>query len=83
MSPVNERTTDGFWWARVVVLSTSSPFRYVVERYERVFPNGQNATWEEKLGSEGFPSFDNLGSANAHARDWLKHHEDLSPAPRS
>ncbi len=81
MSPFDGRTPDGFWWARVVVRSPSeSPYRYCVERYERVFPRGENTRWEPRFGEEGFPVFDNLSSANEAARYWLEGKETLSSA---
>lgn len=84
MTPFNGRTTDGFWWARVVVGPPSEgPYRYCVERYERIFPPGENDRWEPRFGEEGFPVFDTLSAANLAAQFFIERQETPSPASRS
>lgn len=75
------RTADGCWRAEVV--RARDGHGYFVERYERVFPKGDNARWEPRYGNEGFPHHASVEQANVEARMWLERHENLSPAPRS
>lgn len=74
------RTADGFWRAEVRAIPWAGSTRYCVERYERVFPKGDNAKWVDRPGAEGFPHFATAEQANTEARIWLERHENLSQA---
>lgn len=70
------KTADGSWRAEVKAVGWGQQTRYVVERFERVYPSGDNARWEPRHGAEGFPTFADAAQANVEARTWIERHEN-------